>query len=509
MSNQLPAESTENVGRKHLLSNLFLIVLIILYLVVTLSSAVFTPLLADDLQVAFSSGKTLDQSWFQQVQNGLSTYGSGGHFNIVGQIFSFLSMKMWAEVSVAAGLDLLWGFWAQKFLVYVLVLLSMAWFVVRINPRVTFLTAFVITSVLFGGLIQIHTPWSNDPVTNFVIGFACVPFALFAIFRSLEAISKSTLKNYTLAAGAILLSVLVYEINAAVIPAVGIAILFDFARKIFQGGERKSTLALGLKNSMWLVFVPAFSVLVFRSLAPARVQVYEGTAVSGDIFSFAETLRTGVTSVVPTIAWADSVYVVGGLFVNQSANYLSLLAVFLIGMIVICLRGRKDFQNELSRQFDSSKILSLVIVSISTYGLAVVAIQASTVKIQLEVSQPGSVYTFYAPAFVSFVLVTAFVLLRSRTIAVFILIWVAAILPIQVNANWMLNNWLNANFTLNSRITYLATNLGSDDKNCNALENWLEIPFPEYYKKSIYEDINTFSMTINGSRFCSRNLDVN
>lgn len=509
MSENLGIKSKKRHERNNALTSFFLILVITLFLIATLSSAIFTPLLADDLQVAFSAGNTLDQSWLQQIQNGLNTYGGGGHFNIIGQIFSFLSMKIWAEVSVAASLDLLWGFWIQKIFVYVLVLLTMSWFIVRVKPRLSFLSAFAITSGLFGALIQIHTPWSNDPVTNFVIGFACVPFALLAILRSLEAISKGTSRNYTLAACAILLSVLVYEINAAVIPAVGIAILYDFSMRIFQGGERKSTLMLGLKNSMWLVFVPAFSVLAFRSLAPAQVQVYEGTAVSSDLSSFAETLRIGVTSVTPTIAWADSVYVVGGLFVNQTANYLSLLAVALIVMIVICVRGRKDFQSQFANGVERIDNTSLAAVSLIAYGIAVIAIQASTVKIQLEVSQLGSVYTFYAPAFVSFALVAAFVLLRSKATAIFVLIWVAAILPIQVNANWMLKTWLNANFTANSRITYLATNPGSDSQNCKALENWLVIPFPEYYKKSIYEDLDTYSIAINSSTFCSRDFEIN
>jgi hypothetical protein len=312
-----------------------------------------------------------------------------------------------------------------------------------------------------------------------------------------------------LAAGASLLSVLVYEINAAVIPAVGIAILFDLARKIFQGGERKSTLVLGLKNSIWLFFAPVFSVLAIRSLAPAQVQAYEGTAISGDLSSFATTWQIAVNSVMPTIAWADTVAVVGGLFVNQTANNLSLLAVATIAILVIFLFGRKDFQSQFANIAKSFSNTNLAVVSLITYGLAVIAIQASTVKIQLEISQPGSVYTFYAPAFVALVLLLALAVATSKSAAIFVLIWVAAILPIQVNANWMLNTWLNANFTANSRITYLATNLGSDSQNCEALEDWLTIPFPEYYKKSIYEDLDKYSIALNGSTFCSRDFKIN
>ena len=477
--------------------------IVVAFLALTLYPAIFTPLVADDLAIAMDSSQTLNQKWFWQFIKGVESFGGAGHFNVLAQIYSFTYSKVWAESSVAFGLDLLWGFWIQKVFWYAIVVISMSWLLWRIDGSKRFLTIFTIISISFGSIIQIHTPWSNDPVTNFIIGFSCVPFAMFAIYRTAIAFEKNDIRSDLIAAFAVITSVFVYELNAAVIAATVVMAFWKFVYlPLRRSGIEKVTFDfLGASRSVFWTFL--LPLIVFVMIRTMTIKAdYSGTMVNPEANKLMETFAIGFLSSLPVAGWQVSIATVGSPFVNQQANAASLFALTLLIAIVLLNLSHLRFESK-ERQSQVSPNLSSAIVGIVVYGIASIGIQASTLKVQAEVAQIGSVYTFYAPALCALVVFLAFVALRSSKFLLALIMCISAILPTQINLNWVLSDLLDSQLVVTSRLTYLATNPGSDKTQCEALELWLQIPWPEYYKEVIVFGLNGYSQEISQKNFCS------
>jgi hypothetical protein len=488
-----------NKGLKKIGSQLSLLATFAVF-VICMYPVVKTPLIADDFGIALGQSFRVNQTWLDQWDLAWSTIFSGTHFNLIGNFIAMLWIKLWISISIGFDLDLHVGFWILKFLVMCFTAFSIAWFAAK-HFLFSFKNSVIASLLLFSTMIQIHSPWSNDPVTNFTLaGFFVAPFALLAISTYIRFYEQQSVKALLTTFSASLLALLIYEINFAI---VGFQVAFLFAHLFLTRfssteKERRSLIFL-LSPTIFLTI----TVFLLRSFAANDSANYGGSSI-------ALTWRTLTTfiynlgSSLPFVAFPKSIpYVNGNSFSTLNLIIVATFIFLLSYVLSQVLLKRKMIRVELEK---ANQISSAAIsIGILFWVFCGVGIQSITSKIQAETHSLGSVYTFYA---VSYVGVTLLILANLRfafkrdQMLFFLSLILIAFSALQLQVNLGLKVWLNQNLKPNLNLVSLATGQSSRDERCDALQVWLAGPWPEYYESETVIGLDTYSMIENNEKFC-------
>jgi hypothetical protein len=461
-----------------------------------------TPLIADDFGIALGQSFRVNQSWPDQWDLAWSSIFSGTHFNLIGNFIAMLWIKLWISLSVTFDLNLHLGFWVLKVLVMAGTALSIAWFASK-HFLLPIRYSIIASTLLFSTLIQIHAPWSNDPVTNFTLaGFFVVPFALFAISSYIVFLEKQTLRWLVISFSTGLLATLIYEINFAI---VGFQVVFLFTFLIaakFKGSslQRKSLIFLSAPSGLLI-----FCVYVLRSFAADDAENYGGTSISISL----RTLTTFAYNMISSLPFSAFFKSIG--YVNGSAfSKLNLiLVVTFIALMSYLLSQTFIRRAVILEKLEKANPVSNTVISVGLlfWIFSGVGIQSITSKIQMETHSIGSVYTFYAVSYVGLTLILLANLrffFRKEILLIFSAFMLVGLTALQLQINLGLKVWLNQNLQPNMNLVALATGESTPVERCAALEVWLAGSWPEYYESETVVGLNMYSMLENNEEFCPK-----
>lgn len=468
--------------------------LVLMVFAASILSMVKTPLLADDFGIAMSQSFRLNETWFDQFLQGIESSIYGTHFNALGQVISNVWVKAWIEASVFLGLDLHVGFWILKTSVFGLSMLSIVFFLNKVF-KIQYLVSSLLAAVVFSSTIQIHTPWSNDPVTNFTLaGYFSTSFALIAMSIYVVAIRSNSTLKLGFASAINLVAISMYEINFSVIVFQIVVWLYYVKINSLSRSQKLKTLTPILSA---IVFVWLYRVFGARSDSS-----YGGTTIAVD-GSPITTLAWNLISSLPGSAWRISTQFISLdqlsfkwlLWLFTSILLASLAVTFALRMAATV---RADSPN---RETDESAIL----VGLVLWSIAATAIQSLTQKVQAETTALGYVYTFYASTSVAFILVASYLLYRfSRKWFLMGVVgsFISSAMVVQMFVNLQLNNWLWSNYGPNVALVSVATRAFDADIRCQHLNVWLGGSWPEYYELETTKGLDLYSKEINGEQFC-------
>jgi hypothetical protein len=425
-----------------------------------------------------------------------------GHFNYLGMAVGGATYWLWAHL-IAMGVRYSLIFAITKFVVFLATALITARLVRRILDAVlgisvsVWTTRFVVAGVLFTSL-QIHVPWSLDPVGSFPLsGYAAVAVGLLAVDRVLEALLRPTRANVAIGALMVVLSILYYEINVAVIAA-SVPLLVIVPRA--TAADRRQACRLILQ-----LFAPAIVITVVLQQHAARInQGYTGTELSRDLGGI-RTFVVAMLGSVPGAAWITARDWLGQPVSIFLTACLALGALLLLATTI----GSRD---HLWRRSERTAILPTVAALACPLLLwtAATAVQAATVKVSAEAIRVGHVYNYYAYGSVGVAMIVVMATVPLASTRWFIrarpIVLSAALLfaTVQLTLNDTLAREYNRRFDPSAAVLVAFSEQWDEASRCQALRRWDELPYWQpYYRDALRNGMNALYLDTHDELFCA------
>jgi hypothetical protein len=483
-------------------------VLYFIALYVVLRPVLLTTVAADDLINPFSQLYHGGSSLPDILRNNWKVVTATGHFNYIGQSIGSAVVYLWLFFVADLEIHYTTVYAVSKYVVFAISFLVLAELIratLRYGGFATHrwrIRAGVLVTA--GLLIQIHIPWSNDPVASYPLaGYltAAVGFAFILLFLWTTASWTWTRVGITGAFG--VLAVLYYEFNSFALAAVGPVLAYEILRQ----RRDPQLLRQRVTQAFACVGPAALTVVYFYSRNKAQSANYEGTAISlGD--RFPTVFRNGMLSSLPGTSWsrAEDWMPYPSPWTQRIILYFA-IALGLIGSILWLTR------KVASETASSSRSITRLLIASSAlfiYWAGATLTQTATVKIQKEASGIGQVYNYYAigaSAFGALFVVAAFAVDRRKIpLAVRGLVLGAVIL---VCANQYRTN-TNVTIQFNGVVvpTGNLLNVYSEGRDmtqrCQALDWWKTMGWPEYYWLDMEIGMNLSYELYRGEPFCRR-----
>ena len=478
--------------------------LFVVALWMVLRPALLTTVTADDFVNPFAqaagAGFSPKGIWTYTVQN----VTNSGHFNYLGQLIGSLLVSVWAWFITSAGVHFTTVLAVTKFCILLITIELCTHTVERLNLALeitaTRWRSRLLLLVTFGLLLQVHVPWSNDPVTSYpMAGYGSVALGLGLILMADHAAEQGLSARPVIGVSALaIVNVLYYELNVA---AVGAAMLI-LGWKSLTTRQPRERLKLGLRSTA--AFAPSLTVAAALVVAsrPSSAN-YTGTSL-GLESEFVPQAMAGLISSLPGSSWH-----VAGAWLDQPINTGPDVTRFLL-IAGFSTAGVLSLQRRVSQPAASDnrnvrRAITLVFALIA-YWVGATVIQAATTKVQDEAQGIGYVYTFYAvgSAVVAIVLAVVLHVLVRKIPQVGRL----AVLGIVLIGAYQFS--LNSTVTMRfNEIMIPAQNLlnvyseGRDEvQRCQALAWWKSMGWPEYYSMLTEDGMNASYEHYRGEPFC-------
>jgi len=407
-----------------------------------------------------------------------------GHFNYLGQAIGSLAVLSWTILIGQFGLHFNVIYAATKFLTYVIAIASSVW-VVRLScrageHRMSRTQGWVVVLLVLVIPLQIHIPWSNDPVASYPLsGFLTASLGVIFIGLAHSRLSSASWLQLTFVGlyGAGI--VLYYEFNSFAIMSVLPLIL----HRLWTTRSTVRTVAVTLARAMLLVGPAAATTAYFFLRNRAGSAAYSGTEISL-ASPFPTTFRNALLSSLPGSSWgigSDWLGSTPGIFGRH-------LLPFIAGLLLLAIAWRgqsvpSDHNPQvagLSRQVYPS----LVAGSLLIYWLGATFTQAATVKVQQEAVRIGQVYNYYAVGAMCFSLIVLVVLANVRlrqTLASVLVISVCVLGLGQYSFNSAVTEKYNAATAFTGVLLNSIDPEELNEERCTALDYWKSAGWPEYY----------------------------
>jgi hypothetical protein len=467
-----------------------------------LRSVLSTVVVADDLIGPFSMYVSAGSGFMDHLRVSWDA-ASYGHFNYVGQIIGGVVNWTWMQLMLH-GVRFSTIYFLTKLLVFTAVVYSAAsmitaigqlWAVQMNRAR---LRLFIALSMI--ATLQLHLVWSNDPVASYPMsGYASVVIGLIALRLCARALNNpKSWVSAILAALSLLIAVLYYEMNIALIPAIA---TLGFTYALSNKERRSNALRILLRLSMIYV-IPTLIVVELQRQNAGESVVYEGTAIrlSGSMLT---TFAKLTVSSLPYSSWHLASDWVGDFpGINQHVLTLSvfvLIAATTIG--VVLRRGHTPLHPHTTWW----GIPMLVI-----YWLAATGIQASTVKVQNEAIRIGYVYNFYAVGSVVVTIILAllmyafFIKSRRKRASIPVVVGFLVLCLGQIHVNESIQE---KHFKMLPQSRNLLVSFSEQwplAKRCFWLEEWLKMGWPDYYSNSMTTGLERSYSDEFNQPFCGR-----
>jgi hypothetical protein len=466
---------------------------LICFFSIVITPAVFTPLVADDFIISVYSNYVIEDSWWQVTYGAFAQSLGGTHFTVLNALLSGYWLKIWLSLSQELHLNLHFGFWFAKAVVYILWFFALRYFVFKtLHLKVNRNRIDFVLVLSFATVLQIHTLWSNDPVTNYVFaGFLPVAFALVTLAKYFEYSLDPTFTKMLSVSIFSLASLLFYEINFALVPVFFlVAIIGLRSRSPFK-------YKYALLRLMPAIFT-VISFVLLRTYTGKNANAYEGTTILLG-FNSIRSFLINLAGAFPTSTWPIASRL-EGLYFSVPLLFIVVLLLYFVGYF------HKTCDPKYNKKSSASVLVnkeSLVLCSLVIWGFGAIAIQSLTPKIQTEVNVIGKVYTSYATsASVVTILIASLILqkidTKNKIAMTFFLLLAAA----QITLNFALNAKIWDVMNPNVRLISVATSPTDSVTRCKALNQWLEVNWPPYYSAGTVRGLNVYSESINDEPFC-------
>ena len=452
--------------------------------------------------------------WFQFPTAGIGPRGvwtfaidgttRAGHFNDLGQVIGSFVNAVWMWLMADVGIRYTAMYATTKLLVYVLTVVSVAAFVraaADICDRpVGVWRSRAYTAIALYSILQIHLPWSHDPVANYPLsGFASAALGFVVLTQTIHAVRSGDLRRAAIAGALGFVSVLYYEINVACVAAVLPLAVWGFVRL-----RRDSSNRAALLPGVIVIAIPAVLTVAFQLRARHLSVNYTGTevAVGSGLLS---TFRIAFLGTLPGSAWNLSrEFLAGPIALRAGATLVLALVAFCVVMLAT------NFRPPPERRSDRAGWFAFVacVASAAVYWLAAVGVQVSTAKVQNEITRIGAVYNYYAIAAAA----TAAILVLGVVVAPFgrltqpIRVAVAVVFvvfaSVQYTINWNVADRFHDYTQPNQALHAAFSDEPPMDVRCAVLTEWEAIVWPEYVEVAIIEGMDDAYVYFHGEPFC-------
>jgi hypothetical protein len=473
-----------------------------------LRPVLLTAVAADDLINPFSQIYHAGTGLNPILRRTWDSVSATGHFNYLGQTFGSFIVAIWNYLIGNFGIRYSFVYASTKYLVYIACIEVSARCV---RHALKFLgTEFDIWPARIALLasialpIQIHIPWSNDPVASYPLsGYltATVGIAfVLLIFKFIEDRGQ-LFAVLTGIYGAC--AVLYYEFNSfAVLSAAPILLHFIWSSK----GD-KNKLKRSLVKSICTVLPAAATTLFFYFKNRAASAAYSGTAISL-ASPFATTFSQGMLSVLPGSSWR----IAFDWLPNSLAYPATYWKQLLLGLVFFSLLflSRQRWAPIARRQRVTFIHLLIATSPFLIYWIGATFTQTSTVKIQQEAVRIGQVYNYYAVGAVCLAIILVLLLCHidwGRALPTVKILLVAGAFSLgvfQYFVNWNVTTQFNGALSGNRNLLAVFADKPPMSERCAALDAWKSMGWPEYYWLDMELGMNASYEIYHGEQFCKR-----
>jgi hypothetical protein len=473
-----------------------------------LRPVLLTAIAADDLINPFSQIYHAGTGFNEIFTRSWNSVSSTGHFNYVGQLFGSYIVALWNYLIGSFGVRYSSVYAATKFIVYILT--------IEVSARLLreLIKTFKVVSqtwnlrigllLLLALPIQIHIPWSNDPVASYPLsGFLAVAIGVLYIYLVFRILNKSNYLRASLTGIFGALAVLYYEFNLFAVLSVTVLLAHWLWS---QRGDKSALIRVTILSA--LVILPGLVTTVFFYLKNKSASAnYTGTSVSFDT-PFPKTFLQGIIGALPAGGWNMSF--------SWLPNSLSLNSSYIIQFVIgIGLVSLTYFARPIRQAIHHKKNVTIfrVFVYISPlliYWAGATMVQASTIKVQQEAIRIGQVYNYYAVGVVCLAIIVAYLfsLINWQKIRPSLKVLLVAVVlsfgAFQYVINWNVTSQFNMALSGNRNLLVAFADKPPMAQRCAAFETWKAMGWPEYYWLDMELGMNATYLKYHGFEFCSK-----
>jgi hypothetical protein len=477
--------------------------------VLLLRPVLLTAITADDLINPFSQTYHAGTGLDPIIRRTWHFVSLTGHFNYLGQSVGSMTLLVWSYLIGNFDIRYSFVYSTTKYVVYVVCILVASALVRSILHRAGLDSskwhvrgAVLVTTA---GLLQIHVPWSNDPVASYPLaGYltAAAGFGFLVLVLKTLATDSVTWAIVCGLWGAA--AVLYYEFNSfAVLSSAPLLIVFLLDKRAKEVRLRSS-----LKIPILVVGPAAITTVFFYLRNRAASAAYSGTSISLDD-PFLATFGKGLVNSLP----ASSLPLASDWLAEPLRYHFEVQRNFLLGCILLGLLfwtnrrtpWRSNVRGNLRKRWLTAGALALIIYSVgATFS------QTSTEKVQTEAVRVGQVYNYYAISATSvglLIVIGVWTFNWNRIHRSLRLILVAVSLlfiGFQYNLNANILYKFNGMMTASRDLLVAYAEQPSMERRCEALDRWKALGWPEYYWLDMELGLNASSVIYRREEFCTR-----
>ncbi len=473
-----------------------------------LRPVLLTAIAADDLINPFAQIYHAGTGMSPILRRTWDSVSATGHFNYVGQTFGSFVVAIWNYLIGNFGIRYSFVYASTKYLVYILCIeisartlrqtLNFVGTVTDIWPmRISILLAIALP-------IQIHIPWSNDPVASYPLsGYLTATVGIAFVLLIFKLIKDGGLWFSTMTGIYGACAVLYYEFNSFAVLSVA-PILGYF---IWRSKDEKKALRSSVAKSFIAILPAATTTIFFYFKNRAASADYSGTAISlAD--PFVKTFTQGFVSVFPGSSWKLAFDWLPNSLVYPTTYWKQLFIGFLSVALILLFRRR---WTPVVKNRERSLFQLLIATSpFFIYWIGATFTQTSTVKVQQEAVRIGQVYNYYAVGAVCLAIVLVFVLTLvnwSRVLPAIKILLLTGFLSLgafQYFINWNVTTQFNGALSGNRNLLVAFAERPPMPERCAALDAWKSMGWPEYYWLDMELGMNASYEIYHGEQFCKR-----
>lgn len=464
-----------------------------------------TPVVADDFVTPFSQIDVAGLNPFTIWEWALTSAPTVGHFNFVGQFVGGTTSLVWMLL-ISNGIKFSTVLGGTKLLVFVLCALAGARFVregLRLaEVEISAWWARTVVAVVLFASLQIHMPWSNDPVASFPgSGYASVAVGLGYLSVVAVAVRRRTWRSAVVAAVLGVAAILYYEINVAAVVAAGPLVAWMLFHE--RGWKRPALVA----RAAVILGVPAVVTAVIQVMVSPAAANYDGTKIATEN-SALTTFGKAMASSLPAVAWPRSRNWLNYPVPLRALPTLTLLGLFLVLWFLARRYGTRPVVR-VPASASARLAVAALLLSPLLYWSVGTLIQAMTKKVQDEVVDVGQVYNFYAIGASCLVLVVVLAwcvaprLPWSGVVAPVLVGILVVYASVQFIVNAELSRRMNEATVPNRELLVAYSERPPEPERCQALRNWAAGGFPDYYEQQVIAGIEKGYREFHDEEFCT------
>lgn len=474
------------------------------------------PIVGDDFLNPWQQFSTTGTSPIRIWEYAIDGTTRAGHFNYLGQVIGCYTLGLWMWMMSDLGIRYTTMYAVTKLVVYMLTLAAVASFVrtaAALGDRhISAWRSRLYVAVPLFGILQIHLPWSHDPVATYPLsGFASAALGFMVMKLAIDAFRTGTVRSSMIAGVVALISILYYEIEVACIAALVPLALWGWRA---HGGGRSGARTMATPVALTLV-VPTLATAALYLYSKAQSVNYGGTEVAVGSGT-AGTFRIAFLGTLPGAAWNLSrEFLAGPIAVRGYAAAILVLLATVLFSLASRFREQAEFHvaptpDEPTDPTRQSRIVAMAAVCVSPaiYWVGATLVQASTPKVQNEINRIGAVYNYYAvaTAAIAAILVLAVLFWPRRWHVDLVRIGALALaigfISIQYMINWNINSQYQGSALYNRQLHAAFSDQPPMAERCMVLTTWEAVDWPEYLEVAIIEGFQSSYEHFHGEPFC-------